>query len=158
MGFDYVPAIDAEDIIAAYAVARNTESDSNKKDYWVADVIVIEVDNYDKAYESISLGYYNPYQTSGRVQAISSLNSETEKAAVDMIPTDNSWGSQWKDEGFYEVADSKMDGEDLMADTIRKITWDADNGGDNFSQFGIYAGYVRRVEEEIGRASCRERV
>ncbi|MDE7011554.1 MAG: hypothetical protein K2O93_10100, partial [Oscillospiraceae bacterium] len=153
VGYDNVPAIDAEDIIAAYAVARNTESDSNKKDYWVADVIVIEVDNYDKAYESISLGYYNPYQTSGRVQAISSLNSETEKAAVDMIPTDNSWGSQWKDEGFYEVADSKMDGEDLMADTIRKITWDADNGGDNFSQFGIYAGYVRRVEEvnERGR-------
>ena len=153
VGYDNVPEIKAEDIIAAYAVARNTESDSNKKDYWVADVIVIEVKNYDKAYESISLGYYNPYQTSGRVQAISSLNSETEKAAVDMIPTDNSWGSQWKDEGFYEVADSKMDGEDLMADTIRKITWDADNGGDNFSQFGIYAGYVRRVEEvnERGR-------
>ena len=56
VGYDNVPEIKAEDIIAAYAVAKNTESDSNKKDYWVADVIVIEVDNYDKAYESISLG------------------------------------------------------------------------------------------------------
>ena len=44
-------------------------------DYWVADVIVIEVNGLVNNYESISLMYYNPWETSNSVRYVSSCSS-----------------------------------------------------------------------------------
>ena len=74
--YEKLPTIKAEDIRAAYAVATNTNANAAGMDYWVGDVIVIETKTLDKSWDSISLAYANPYETSGATQYFSTLNSE----------------------------------------------------------------------------------
>ena len=68
VGYSNLPAIDDSTIRAAYAVAKNTAKDQDSRDYWVADVIVIEVNDIASDFDSISLMYYNPNENFNSVR------------------------------------------------------------------------------------------
>ena len=158
VGYDKLPTIKAENIRAAYAVANNTSTDASGYDYWIASVIVIEVNQLDNAYDSVSLMYYNPYETSGSVRFVQSLNSEWRayqpdaeaEANIPVIPKTSvggsaSWGNHsWTgaNYGFYEVYDSKFENGELTSgrvDELLKVPatdWDG---------HGIYAGTIQRI-------------
>ena len=154
-GYNELPTIDGDKVRAAYAVARNTNADSNGVDYWVADVIVFEVIETEDAYESISLMYYNPYETSKSVRYVRSLNNEwhnlqpdyTDEAKMTVVPVrsnggsaswgDNTWSGS--DYGFYELYDTELtEAGSLNAGNVKKITTD-------WNDHGIYAGTVYRI-------------
>ena len=119
VGYGELPTIKAANVRAAYAVAKNTTAADNGRDYWVADVIVIEVSGLEHAFDSISLMYSNPFETSSSVRWIDSLNNkwkvyqpDSDKLAeMQVVPSsvvnndpDNGWGNHaWRgdDYGFY---------------------------------------------------------
>ena len=154
---DYVnmPKLDADNYIhAAYAVARDTSSDSAKEPYWVADVIVYEVRDYtDLAKTNISLAYFNESRTSDQVQLLKTLTNAKNgpeadltaalRGASDTLPWGADRGSfaDYAGYGFYHLwnATEVTDGA-MTARKIEKITSD-------FNKNGIYAGYVDRVVE-----------
>lgn len=150
-------------IHAAYAVARNTNTGTGNttgRNYWMADVIVYEVEKWnDLSKSSISLAYYTALQQMQSVNGvtINTLNSKTEPAKVDLIPsglnwsTGNNWwdawgynastGYGWNGYGFYELYNTTdaVDGT-MTAQAIRPIS-------EKFSSNGIYAGTVTREIE-----------
>ena len=67
-----------------YAVATNTNANRDDKTYWVADVIVIEVEKFDSRYESISLIYSNNTKISGDVKYLQALDNA--KGEIGIIP------------------------------------------------------------------------
>ena len=144
--YENVKKIDAELIQAVYAVAENTEADNNARDYWVADVIVIEVDRWDGEVDNISLVFDNYQQTSQRVRYLDTLTTKYEGVEAHVIPDGEEWGIQWSERqyGFYELRDTEKDGEELKASSIRVIDHD-------FNSYGIYAGVVTRVDAVSGR-------
>ncbi len=156
-GVANLPTIKAGEIRAAYAVATNTAASSADRDYWVADVIVIETKSLSNSYDSISLAYYSPFETSGSTYYASTLNNywrtyqpdSAARAMIDVIPavTNNSsaytaWGNiPWGDAGygFYKLYNSKSVGNDTVsAGSLERITAD-------WNSYGIYAGYVQAV-------------
>ena len=164
VGYKDMFAIPAADIRAAYAVARNTNSDSKSNDYWVADVIVIEVSRIARVYDSIALPYYNVSQTSDRssmaqetkatdrVRLLNTLNSESAEPMIDMIPTSSSWGNQLTGWRFYQVDENAIENGVLVADAIDEIRWTADPSDgwdDDYSDYGIYAGVITRGADLI---------
>ena len=138
-------------IYAAYAVARDTSADNANQPYWVADVIVYEVRDWnDNSKSSISLAYFNQSRYSDQVQLLKTLNNNTTNAMVDLTPSRlNSSGLPWGadrgafDEyagyGFYQLwnASEITDGA-MTARNITPITKD-------FNKNGIYAGIITRV-------------
>ena len=160
---DYVnmPKLTDEDnyIHAAYAVARDTSNDSARVPYWVADVIVYEVRDYnDLAKTNISLAYFNESRTSDQVQLLKTLTNAKNGPMADLTPAllNNStlaWGADrgsfgdYAGYGFYqlwngtEVTDGAM-----SARRINKIENKASTDRE-FNKHGIYAGYVDRVVE-----------
>ena len=159
LGYADLPSIDAAKVRASYAVAHNTASDKDGKDYWVADVIVIEVDGLEHSFDSISLMYYNPYETYSYVQNIDTLNNKwftyqpesEDKAMIDVIPADVTGSGGWanwanhswsdRDYGFYTLwSVEKDDNGDLAAGDVKMITKD-------FNDYGIYAGTVTRIQD-----------
>ncbi|MBD5155655.1 MAG: hypothetical protein HDT15_11530, partial [Oscillibacter sp.] len=143
-----LPAIKAENIRAAYAVATNTNADSNGADYWIADVIVIETNKIEQDYDSISLFYWNPSETQGQVRYINTLNNEwnaygsNDYAKVQVVPG-GSWGNTpfWGDGyGFYELYNTNFsaDTNSLTAGPVNKIV------KGEYNDHGIYAGVLRR--------------
>ncbi len=137
-----VPAIDADDITAVYAVARNTNADVGKRDYWVADVIVIETKDVVQPYDSMSLIYNNPSKTSGQVRDLEALDSQTKDPSVTLIPKDKkSWPGQWSaenDYGFYELYETEVNEPSITAGSIEgKLT-------ENYNAHGIFAATVTR--------------
>ncbi len=158
VGYDELPTIKAEKIRAAYAVAKNTTAADNGRDYWVADVIVIEVRDLEYAYDSISLMYSNPFETSSSVRWIDSLNNkwkvyqpDSDKLAeMQVIPSDvinndpnTGWGNHaWygDDYGFYGLKQAELQEEgELTAKIVELITKD-------YNKYGIYAGTVQRIK------------
>ena len=158
VGYDELPTIKAEKIRAAYAVAKNTSVADNNRDYWVADVIVIEVRDLEYAYDSISLMYSNPFETSSSVRWIDSLNNkwkvyqpDSDKLAeMQVIPSDvinndpnTGWGNHaWygDDYGFYGLKQAELQEEgELTAKIVELITKD-------YNKYGIYAGTVQRIK------------
>ena len=158
VGYDELPTIKAEKIRAAYAVAKNTTAADNGRDYWVADVIVIEVRDLEYAYDSISLMYSNPFETSSSVRWIDSLNNkwkvyqpDSDKLAeMQVIPSEVSnndpntgWGNHaWygDDYGFYGLKQAELQEEgELTAKIVELITKD-------YNKYGIYAGTVQRIK------------
>ena len=144
--YDNVKKIDAELIEAVYAVAENTEADSNARDYWVADVIVIEVNGWNGDVDNISLVFDNFQQTSQRVKFLDTLTTKYEGVNAHVIPGDGEWGTRWQDIdfGFYMLLDAEKDGDELVADDIKEIK-------SNFAKYGIKAGVVTRVDEVSSR-------
>ncbi len=161
VGYDNLYTIDAEKVRAAYAVAQNTAKDQNGQDYWVADVIVIEVDEVAYDYDNIALMYYNPWETSGQVRNVNSLNNSwrtlqpdyTDLAKIDVVPARTSingayvtWGNTpWTSAsyGFYRLYGTEPTSEtngNMTAADAKMITAD-------WNKFGIYAGTVKRVTE-----------
>ncbi len=137
-----VPAIDADDITAVYAVARNTNADVGKRDYWVADVIVIETKDVVQPYDSMSLIYNNPSKTSGQVRDLEALDSQTKDPSVTLVPKDKkSWPGQWSDQddyGFYELYETEVNEPSITAGSIEgKLT-------ENYNAHGIFAATVTR--------------
>ena len=159
-GVANLPTILKGEIRAAYAVAHNTAKTSADNDYWVADVIVIETNKLDHNWESVSLMYYSPYETSAAVFSVSSLNSQwrtyqpdsTNRAMIDITPigVTNASGGAWVDwsnsawldkaYGFYSLyqTEAVSDG-NVTAKDARRITKD-------FNSYGIYAGFVTATE------------
>jgi hypothetical protein len=135
-----VPKIDADNINAIYAVAENTTADSSSKDYWVADVIVIEVKKLDQAYDSISLAYYNPSKTSGDVKYLDTLNNKVDDVETQVVPGTEGWSGQFISYGFYELYNTEEKSEGVLSaasiDLIEK--------GD-YNKHGIYAGTIDRI-------------
>ena len=161
MGFAELPTIAKEKVRAAYAVATNTNANASGRDYWVADVIVIEVDSLEYSYDSISLMYYNPRETSGSVRYVNSLNNEwralqpdsDEKAKITVIPDSTNesgaytgWGNtSWSTDayGFYTLYNTEMDeNNDLVAADAQMITKE-------WNSYGIYAGTIQRTERLV---------
>ena len=145
--YEKLPTIKDDNIRAAYAVATNTNANADGMDYWVGDVIVIETSTIDKSWDSISLAYANPYETSGATQYFNSLNSEwrtyqpdsDELAKIGLVPDDYGWtnGTNLSGRAFYEVYGTDYENGELVA-AIAKITKD-------WNDHGIYAGTVRRT-------------
>ena len=159
VGYDELPTIKAANVRAAYAVAKNTTAADNGRDYWVADVIVIEVRDLEHAFDSISLMYSNPFETSSSVRWIDSLNNkwkvyqpDSDKLAeMQVIPSDvknpnnpnSGWGNHaWRgdDYGFYGLKQVELQEEgELTAKVVELITKD-------YNKYGIYAGTVQRIK------------
>ena len=159
VGYDELPTIKAANVRAAYAVAKNTTAANNGRDYWVADVIVIEVRDLEHAFDSISLMYSNPFETSSSVRWIDSLNNkwkvyqpDSDKLAeMQVIPSDvknpnnpnSGWGNHaWRgdDYGFYGLKQVELQEEgELTAKVVELITKD-------YNKYGIYAGTVQRIK------------
>ncbi len=159
VGYDELPTIKDENVRAAYAVAKNTTAADNGRDYWVADVIVIEVSGLEHAFDSISLMYSNPFEMSSSVRWIDSLNNkwkvyqpDSDKLAeMQVVPSsvknpnnpDGGWGNQaWygNDYGFYGLKQVELQEEgELTAKVVELITKD-------YNKYGIYAGTVQRIK------------
>jgi hypothetical protein len=170
-GYANMPALNADtvgSIHAAYAVARNTTTGSGNTagnigtNYWIADVLVFEVEKWDDLSEtSISLAYYTYNQNvqSATGVTIDTLNNKTDPAKVQLVPANLAWGngSNWWDSwgynsrtgfgwntsdgtgyGFYRLYNESAPVEGVMtAAAIEKITKD-------FNKAGIFAGTVAR--------------
>ncbi|MCI8420645.1 MAG: hypothetical protein HFF79_09160, partial [Oscillospiraceae bacterium] len=134
-----------EYIEAVYAVAENTEYDNNEYDYWVANVIVIEVKGQIGDVDNISLAFSNYKQTTQRVKFLDTLTTKYEGVNAHVIPDGADWGPRWEDYGFYKLYDTEKDGDELLADDIVRI-----NRGE-YNTNGIYAGVVTRVDKVSGR-------
>ena len=141
--YENVKKIDKDYIEAVYAVAENTESDNNSKDYWVANVIVIEVSNWVGDIDNIALVFDNYQQTSQRVKYLDTLATKADKVPNHVVPADEEWGAKWGNinPGFFRLYDTEKDGDELMADTLTQIT-----RGD-YGKYGIHAGLVTRTAE-----------
>ena len=157
---DYVnfPGLTNEknNIHAAYAVARDTRSDNANQPYWVADVIVYEVENLDDTAKSnIALAYYTQQRNTGSVQLLKTLNSKY-GPMVDLVPGGKNWNAElgqwgnallsgWENYGFYQLYNTTepVDGQ-MAARSIDLIDED-------FNKNGIYAGTIIREVEVDSR-------
>jgi len=145
-GYKNMPAISAADIYTMYAVAKCVENDRNDRDYWVADVIVIEVDGV-YAYDRIDLVFENRSVRNDRasVQAVNNGNRylqvvDSEDANVDtLVPDYSSWNGNYS-LGFYGVYDSENVDSNTIAGSVDYIT-------SNFNDNGVYAAVVERVRD-----------
>ena len=117
------------------------ETDYAKSDYWVADVIVIEVEDVPTTFDSVGLLYNNPSQTSGSVKRVESYNSESENPRIDMILDngDFDWAPRYNGSWVYEIDEDKIEDGDLYANDLDEIT-------ENYNAKGIYAGIVSRIK------------
>ena len=157
VGYDALPKIDASSIRAAYAVAQNTAKDRDGLDYWVADVIVIETTGPAIGWDSVSLMYYNPWETSNTVRYVDTLNNEwrtyqadsDKQAMIGVVPNvDNNggfgWGNrEWNGYGFYALKQSEYADGQIAAGRLEQIT-------SNYGDYGIYAGTIQRMNSISG--------
>ena len=137
-----LPAISADKISAMYAVASNTRTDRDGRDYWVAEVIVIETTGTDKSYDSVALAYYSPEKSSGGIHSVEALDNMSADPAVNLTRT-TSWNPsnyQWDGYGFYELYDVEGDESDLTVGDMTKIPESAKGYNDH----GIHAAVVTR--------------
>ena len=159
VGYSNLPAIDDSTIRAAYAVAKNTAEDQDSRDYWVADVIVIEVNDIASDFDSISLMYYNPNENFNSVRYIKSLNDSwrslqpdyENKAMMDVVPSSvsgggsSAWGNHsWTagDYGFYFLYNTDLQSEgSLTAGNAKKVV------RGEYNRNGIFAATVSRIED-----------
>ena len=158
VGYADLPNIEVNKIRAAYAVAKNTSNDSNSRDYWIADVIVIEVSELTYDYDSISLVYYNPFVQDGYTRYGNTLNNEWRnlqpdydgKAMMGITPkrgfNDIDWGdASWSigsesNYKFWRLYQTELTAPGQLAVT-KATAIDKD-----YNTYGIYAGEATRIE------------
>jgi hypothetical protein len=142
-----VPEIAAKYISAMYAVAENTAANSSGNDYWVADVVVIELTDWDKGYDSVSLAYWNDARTTNTVKTINVLDNVADGNIATVVPaTMRDWDDQWTRYGFYTLTSTTTEDDTIAAQSITPITKD-------YNSYGIYAGvvdYTNKVESRGG--------
>ena len=159
-GYGNVPTLNNENNVRSmYAVAHtNTPNDVNvnARNYWVADVIVIEMYDYN-AYESISLIYSNNYKNQGDVKYVEAIDSV--KGEIRIIPNNyNVWNGRFEGYGFYGLNNLvAVEGEtntytaDITHITDNELTNDLGTYNDNnYNKNGIYYGQVRSLWSEDG--------
>ena len=140
--------VDENNIRAMYAVAENTTADRNEADYWVANVIVIELDVLSTKYESVSMAYFNFQKHSDQVKYLNTLNNEYTGILLDVIPDTESWKDQWRNYGFYALRTTeKTDEENTVEANMVRIDGATEKYGDN----RIFAGYVERIDKVDSR-------
>ena len=157
-GYSSLPTItDENNVRSMYAVARNTSANTDGYDYWVADVVVIEMYDYD-AYESIALIYSNDYKIQGDVKYVQALDSE--KGPIGIIPNNvNVWNNQFADYGFYGLnnitvydAENNIYRADITRITSNTLSSDLSgsywNNSNEYNKHGIYYGQVRSIYAE----------
>ena len=152
-GYQNMPALTMADnrIHAAYAVARDTSADNANQPYWVADVIVYEVETYAGATTNgVSLAYYNPSRNTDQIQLLDTLSDKANPADVDLIPENLSWNAdggqfnQYAGYGFYKLTNpSAAEDGKMTARSISPIN--NSDGKRNFNKNGIFAGTIIRV-------------
>ncbi|MCI9433293.1 MAG: hypothetical protein HFF70_12865, partial [Oscillospiraceae bacterium] len=152
-GYQNMPALTMADnrIHAAYAVARDTSADNANQPYWVADVIVYEVETYAGATTNgVSLAYYNPSRNTDQIQLLDTLSDKANPADVDLIPENLSWDAdggqfnQYAGYGFYKLTNpSAAEDGKMTARSISPIN--NSDGKRNFNKNGIFAGTIIRV-------------
>ena len=165
VGYKNLPAVSG--IRSMYAVARNTTSDLNNKNYWVADVIVIESDTYtaqpdDYLFILGRADYYN--NTQSNRQAVGSQNllaiSAVAEDVVRITPADLSWGIGTITPGFYKAYGvNKLDDGTY---SISKLSYvepskvnDATTISANTSNFKLRAGTVTKTSALNDRIEVR---
>ena len=167
LGYADLPTILSENIRAAYAVAHNTAAQNDGQDYWVADVIVIELDELTYDYDSISLVYNNPYVQNGYTRYGDTLNNDWRTlqpdydglAKMGITPKDGnfsttSWGTKWglqyswsyqdasQNYAFWKLYQTELTAPgQLNVGDVKKII------KGEYNDNGIYAGQITRVEE-----------
>ena len=147
-------------IHAAYAVARDTSADNANAPYWVADVIVYEVENWnDSARTSVALIYDNPSRNNNQVQLLNGLDNKNDPTDTGIVPslrewsTSMSWGADrgrfdnYSGYGFYHMWDgAKQEDGNLAVSNIELIDGKdhrASGGSDlRWNSNLIYAGVV----------------
>ncbi len=150
--FVNMPKLDSDSvgrIHAAYAVAKDVSADSDGQPYWVADVIVFEVESWnDAAKTSVALAYYTPSRTSGDVQQVNTINSKY--GLTTLIPGGKAWsadkwqwGKNWDGYGFYELWDETEPADGVMSADIARIQ-NAKANDRNYGKNNIHAGVVVR--------------
>ncbi len=157
-----MPKLTMEDnnIHAAYAVARDTSADNANAPYWVADVIVYEVENWnDSARTSVALIYDNPSRNNNQVQLLNGLDNKNDPTDTGIVPslregsTSMSWGADrgrfdnYSGYGFYHMWDgTKQEDGNLAVSNIELIDGkDHRDFGDSDLRWNsnlIYAGVV----------------
>ena len=123
-----MPALTMADntIRAAYAVAHDTSADNASQPYWVADVIVFEVEDWDDSSKtSTALVYYNPSRNENQVQLLEVLDNKNDPTMVNVVPTPLTWGADrgnfanYSGLGFYQLWDGeKQENGNLSVDDI----------------------------------------
>jgi len=160
-GYQNMPALNSDTvgrIHAAYAVAKDTSADNAGQPYWVADVIVYEVDAYNApGSTSISLAYYNPNRNTSEIQYLDTLSDKATPADVDLVPKNLNWGADkgsfgnYSGYGFYKLAnpssveDGKMTATGLKEIVSRDYAGTKTNVEKGFNKNGIFAGTIIRV-------------
>ena len=165
VGYKNLPAVSG--IRSMYAVARNTTTDLNNKNYWVADVIVIESDTYtaqpdDYLFILGRADYYN--NTQSNRQAVGSQNllaiSSVAEDVVRITPADLSWGIGTITPGFYKAYGvNKLDDGTYSISRLSPVTPadvnDATTISANTSNFKLRAGTVTKTSALNDRIEVR---
>ena len=155
VGYSNLPAISG--IRSMYAVARNTSTDYVRENYWVAEVIVIEADNYaaqpDDYIFVIGRADMVGNNTLADRQAVGSqylYAISAKNGAVRIAPTNLSWGVGTVGAGFYKAYGvSKMDDGTFAVDRLSPVTPSEVNNNAstscNTNSFKLRAGIVNRT-------------
>lgn len=158
VGFSSLPAI--SNIRAMYAVARNNSTDKDRLNYWVADVIVIEADNYSAQPDDylFVLGRADYVGTlSNSRQAVGTQNvlaiSAKQGGAIRITPTSYNWGSNTVAPGIYkaygvaEVESGLYSVATLRPVDTRQVNNALDPESVNTAGFNLRAGVVTKLWE-----------
>lgn len=146
-------------IHAMYAVAvnSNTDVDTNAHDYWTADVIVIEIEHFDDAFESVALIYSNDSKISGDVKYLQVLDSA--KGYIGIIPNNyDIWRSQFNNYGFWGLKNIEAT-DDASIFTADIYPIHTASYTDHYAlntlcgDYGIGFGRVRSTNEELERST-----
>ena len=152
-GYSNVPTLTQEknNIRSMYAVARNTAANTDNENYWVADVIVIEMYDYDP-FESISLIYSNNYKIQGDVKYLQAIDNV--RGEIGIIPNNYPvWNGQYGAYGFYGLSNVTVYDEEnkIYRADITLVTDDATSANpglyeeNNYNDHGIYYGQIGRA-------------
>ena len=156
VGYKNMPKVDAKDIRAIYAVAENVNENYERRDYWVANVIVVEVTR-EFNYDSVVMAYFNNSQASRAAATLANgvkyfdvVDSENASITT-LIPEYSSWDLEWDANygwttyGFYGVYDSAERDANTLTGGVDRLGVNDVGYNDN----GVYAGTITR-EAEIG--------
>lgn len=155
VGYKNLPAIAAKDVETMYAVAQNVDRANDGRDYWVADVIVIEVNN-QYWYDRVDTVFEANNATSRNTLALKNGNlyldviDSKDTAVNSLVPDYSTWNSAY-DRGFYGVADSENIDTNTIAGTVERlgpatvlVTNPNSAQWNSYNDAGVHAGVVTR--------------
>ena len=151
VGYSNLPAISG--IRSMYAVARNTSTDYVRENYWVAEVVVIEADNYAAQPDDYVFVIGRADMVGNNVQANrQAVGSQylyaisAKNGAVRIAPTNLSWGVGTVLPGFYKAYGvSQMENGIIAVDRLSKGEPAEVNASCNTANFKLRAGTVNRT-------------